>query len=97
MQGWGANRHHNMVDLESTLRGVNRKLSRDCSTSTLANSPISYPSDQSNITEQPRAVEPAWQLRDVEVNRILKIYDPVNERMPLGMNTREAARLAFRP
>jgi len=99
LQGWGANRHHNMVDLESTLRGVNRKLSRDCSTSTLANAPISYPSDQSNITEQPRAVQPAWQLRDAEVNRILKVYDPVNEHLPFqhAMNTREAARLAFRP
>lgn len=72
MQFWGANRHTNMVNLESDLKGMTRRLNRDMMDENdyrkhrVASAPI-----QSFRTEDPyvlesRASHPAWMYRDQE-------------------------------
>ena len=71
MQGWGANLRTNCVNLDSDLKGLGRQLNRDCvkennyKTHTPYSDPISYPNCQP-ITDQSRATNPAWMVRDKE-------------------------------
>ena len=72
MQKWGGNRMTNFVNLESDLMGLNKKLSKDCKGkdeydfNSIKSSKINYPVNDSTITEQPRATNPAWTARDLE-------------------------------
>ena len=78
LQGFGGNVSANVVDINSTLLGVNKELTRDCSTywSVPSRDPnfndtykqFNYPVMTSAITDQPRAMNPAWQVRDLEQN-----------------------------
>ena len=71
MQGWGANLRTNCVNLDSSLKGLGRQLNRDCvgendyREHTAHSDAISYPSCQP-ITDQSRATNPAWMVRDRE-------------------------------
>jgi hypothetical protein len=73
LQFWGANRHNELVALEGELRGIGNRLT--CNTP--ANAPVprpnTYSSDESEVTAQPRATMPAWELRGVDHVR----WDPV--------------------
>lgn len=73
MQKWGANLTTNTINLESDLLGLSRKLNRDCidvnnyKKHEAETQPVFYPSC-GQVTEQPRAVMPAWTARDLEQN-----------------------------
>jgi len=74
IQKWGANFMTNSVNLESELKGI-RPLNNDClgkheySNYAVETQQIKYPDNSSMYTEQPRAVAPAWELRDEVCNR----------------------------
>ena len=75
MQKWGANLSQNKTELESDLKGITRKLNSDSieqnnyldynNNNNLYN-PNIYPLQNNEITHQPRATNPAWELRDQE-------------------------------
>ena len=66
LQKWGANLMTHPVQLESFLLGYEDKLNRDCSIQPkLPNSHLpNYPVNQNVYTDQPRSLQPAWELRD---------------------------------
>jgi hypothetical protein len=94
IQTWGGNLMTNCVDLESELRGVNRRANKDClgkDEYTKFNVPtqkISYPSNSSMFTEESRTIMPAWTARDLEqVNWYELPLDPQeNTCMPFQNN-----------
>ena len=81
LEKWGANLRTNTINLESSLRGIGRPLTRDCLISENVNylpnnDPIQYPSCQP-ITDQSRVTNPAWTTRDLEqVNWYILPLDP---------------------
>ena len=71
MQKWGANYSPNILHLENELRGMNMPLNRDESKFIYKKAAIKkpdYPTAKA-VTEQSRAVLPAWIHRDQELNR----------------------------
>ena len=70
-QKWGANLWTNTIDLQSSLRGIDRKISRDCLgkdeyKKQHNSAPIKYPICNEMTTEQSRAIMPAWTARELE-------------------------------
>ena len=71
LQKWGGNLRTNVIEIEESLKGLNRKLNRDCLAENnyqnfSANSAsVQYP-EHGMFTEQPRAIMPAWNLRGIE-------------------------------
>jgi hypothetical protein len=98
IQTWGGNLMTNFVDLESELRGVNRRANKDClgkDEFTRFNVPtqrVSYPSNSVLYTEESRTIMPAWTARDLEqVNwGILPLNPQENTCFPFenNLNTR---------
>lgn len=98
IQTWGGNLMTNCVDLESELRGVNRRANKDClgkDEFTRFNVPtqrVSYPSNSVLYTEESRTIMPAWTARDLEqVNwGILPLNPQENTCFPFenNLNTR---------
>ena len=82
IQKWGANLRTNTIHLESELRGVNRRLNKDClgkdnyQNYNVPNQAIQYPTCVNVTTEQSRATNPAWWYRDLEQNNFE--YPPLN-------------------
>jgi hypothetical protein len=75
-QKWGANLYTDAVQLESSLWGINRNLSKDClgkdeyqKFSVPSAKPLSYPVNHSLFTEQSRAIMPPWTVFDQPQNR----------------------------
>ena len=77
MQKFGANLSHNLVDINSSLLGLNQVLSHDQSKPNNGRagnsepfndtfSKILFPSFEKAVTDQPRMMTPAWALRDQE-------------------------------
>ena len=95
MQKWGGNLQTNTINLESSMLGMNRPLDRDYVNKTDISLPVSnkiqYTSCQP-FTEQPRATEPAWMVRDLEQNhfQILHLDPQENTCIPFqtNLNTR---------
>lgn len=73
LQKWGANLQTNTINLESELLGLGRNLNRDCQSvnrydlKTVDSKKVQYPSCQP-FTDQTRASNPAWTVRDIEQN-----------------------------
>jgi hypothetical protein len=74
-QKWGGNLWTNSIDIQSSLLGIDKQLSRDCinqakfKRQTVYSSPIDYPiCDTFLTTEQSRAIMPAWTARDLPQN-----------------------------
>lgn len=71
LQKWGGNLRTNIIEIEESLKGLNRKLNRDCLAENnyinfLPNSSsVEYP-EHGMFTEQPRTIMPAWNLRGVK-------------------------------
>ena len=71
LQKWGANLMTNTINLESSLFGLDRNLTRDCNPQNnykdvnIPTSPIEYPVC-SPFTDQSRVTNPAWWYRDLE-------------------------------
>jgi hypothetical protein len=70
-QKWGGNLWTNSTDLQSSLMGLDKRLGRDiagCQEQQTrfvpASVPVSYPTCEDLNTDQSRAVNPAWMLRD---------------------------------
>jgi hypothetical protein len=74
MQKWGANLRNNTVNLESDLRGLSRKLNRDCvgmnehAAHAASTTPNTYRNEEPFI-EESRATHPAWMYKDLEQSR----------------------------
>jgi hypothetical protein len=72
IQTWGGNLMTNCIDLESELRGVNKRINKDClgkDEYTRYNVPtnkITYPTNKNLYTEESRTIMPAWTARDLE-------------------------------
>ena len=71
LQKFGANISSNIVDVNSNLKGIDRQLDRDCidNSNKLSDGLYfrdNFPTLASAVTDQPRAMLPAWQLRDLE-------------------------------
>ena len=77
IQKWGANFSTNMMDINSDLRGMTRPLNKDfieineykkfSVTPNLANA---NPAVVNYITDETRATNPAWVLKEKEMNRM---------------------------
>jgi hypothetical protein len=73
LQKWGGNLRTNTIEIENSLKGLNRKLNRDClkednyKNYTPNTNKINYP-NYGMFTEQPRAIMPAWTIRGQEQN-----------------------------
>lgn len=88
MQKFGANLSHNLVDINSSLLGLNEILSRDqikANNGRSGNSEpfndtfskINFPSFEKAVTDESRMMMPAWALRDQEqVNWQYLHYNP---------------------
>jgi hypothetical protein len=72
IQTWGGNLMTNCIDLESELRGVSKRINKDClgkDEYTKYNVPtnqINYPTNKNLYTEESRTIMPAWTARDLE-------------------------------
>jgi hypothetical protein len=69
LQAWGANRHDQLVTVESELRGIGIPLSKDMKAAQPKARPITYATDDSEVTAVPRSCMPAWELRGTESYR----------------------------
>lgn len=85
LQKFGANLSNNLVDINSSLLGIDKKLSRhycnkdNYNTNKLNNnfSKILFPDYKEAITDESRATMPAWNLRDQEnINSTYLHYNP---------------------
>jgi hypothetical protein len=90
-QKWGANLMTNRVNLESELFGVNKRLNRDSTiyqSYSVSSKPILYPTCSQTITEESRAIMPAWTARDLEQNHryILPLNPQENVCIPFQNN-----------
>jgi hypothetical protein len=71
LQKWGGNLMTNTINLESSLFGLDRNLSKDCNPQNnykdvnIPTSQIEYPSC-APFTDQSRVTNPAWWYRDLE-------------------------------
>ena len=73
-QKWGGNLHTNSIAIESSLRGLERTLTRDCKASVLPPSElIDYPVYGKELTSESRVIAPVWNVREIEQNR----WDPL--------------------
>ena len=83
LQKFGANLSSNVVDINSMLAGVNKQLNRDQYVKNTRDprfyphySEYNFPVIKKAITDQPRATNPAWELRGIEQNNLA--YLPTN-------------------
>jgi len=76
-QKWGGNLWTNQVDIESTFRGIDKSVGRDCINEKkrfdLNTYKIEYPELNSFLTtDQSRSTMPAWMLRDMPQTQVLE-------------------------
>jgi len=98
LQKWGGNLRTNTINLESSLLGINKPISRDIlkkdnyKNFEASSSQINYPSNNSFYTEETRTTTPAWWFRDKEQNNFnyLPINPQINTCLPFqnNLNTR---------
>lgn len=63
---WGANLRTNMIDIENQMKGLTKPLSRDCyENPAVSSGEVQYPSCSVG-TDETRASNPAWNLRENE-------------------------------
>jgi hypothetical protein len=82
MQKWGGNLQSNTINLESDLMGLTRPLTLDCNEKNnfekhkVNSERLNFPS-QKPFVEQPRAINPAWTVLEVEQNNFeYPFFDP---------------------
>nr|QFG75123.1 MAG: hypothetical protein [Megaviridae environmental sample] len=84
LQKNGANMRTNSLNIENSLLGLNKPLTKDCILYT-ADNPISYNVQVGNqlpYTEQSRAIMPAWTARNLEQNNFdVLLHDPQRHSM----------------
>lgn len=92
VQKWAANLGSNTTDLESDLRGINRKLSRDNISKTPSSFAQSY-GTQAAFVDETRASLPAWTLRDLENPRWTTSFHDVQSKTEIPFQTKESTRI----
>jgi len=95
IQKWGANLSNNTTDLESDLRGINRKLARG---TVVYNSvtPSTYTRQygtQSAFVDESRSSLPAWTLRDLEHPRWNTSFHDVQSKTETPFANQESTRI----
>ena len=82
LQCFAGNISANMVDINSNLLGVNKQLDRDTSVRNTRDPYFNdtykqyvYPEFTSAITDEPRTMNPAWQVRDLEQNNWTYLHE----------------------
>ena len=107
LQKFGANLSRNVVDINSELLGVNKQLDRDHFVKntrdpkfTLYYDKYVFPSFNKEITHQPRATEPAWQIRGLETcNWDYPLFDPqkhIERNFANNINSRQLEKDQYR-
>jgi hypothetical protein len=94
IQKWGGNLMTNTIDLESSLKGINRNLNRDClgkneyTQYDVPSQKVYYPKNKTLMTDESRATHPAWWYRDLEHNNFQYLHlDPqANITLPFNNN-----------
>lgn len=79
IQKWGGTSYTNMIDVDSSLRCMDKQLKCDVfqKSKLPSSSPIHYPSTNLLYTENSRTICPAWNLKGVEVVKSdFLYYDP---------------------
>jgi len=82
IQGWGGNLMTNSIEIESSLKGYNKPISKDClgkdeyTKFNVNSQPIHYPTNTTMYTEESRTIMPAWTARDLE--QVDWYYLPLN-------------------
>jgi hypothetical protein len=97
VQKWAANLGNNTTDLESDLRGINRKLGRG-NVEYASKTPASYTQSygtQAAFVDETRASLPAWTLRDLENNRwnTNTSFHDVQSKTEIPFQTKESTRI----
>lgn len=95
IQKWGANLGNNTTDLESDLRGINRKLTR-AAVEYQSLTPSSYTKSygtQSAFVDETRATLPAWTLRDLEHPRWTTSFHDVQSKIEVPFKNQESTRI----
>ena len=95
VQKWAANLGNNTADLESDLRGINRKLTRD-NVEYKSITPASYAKSygtQSTFVDETRATLPAWTLRDLEYPRWTTSFHDVQSKTEVPFQNQESTRI----
>ena len=76
-QKWAGNLLTHSVDIQSSMLGLDKTVNRDCLITTGSNCgrplkpeiiarPIDYPTSRALTTDQSRATDPAWMVRDMD-------------------------------
>ena len=95
IQKWGANLSNNTTDLESDLRGINRKLARGTA-EYKSMTPSTYTRQygtQSAFVDETRASLPAWTLRDLEQPRWTTSFHDVQSKTETPFANQESTRI----
>ena len=106
LQGFGANISVNVIDINSMLLGVNKQYNKENPMVNTRDPYFNdtykrniYPELTSAVTDQPRAVNPAWQIRDLEQNNWAYLHtDPQRNTeisFPNNINARMAEKDAY--
>ena len=92
-QKWGGNVDKNIVDIQSTLLGLNKKINKDdvnqnqFQRQNLYSIPMSYPIHTNFLTtEQSRAIMPAWTAKDLQQNHSYILSENPQEHIEMPFN-----------
>ena len=107
LQNFGANLSVNVVDINSKLLGVSEQLSRDCIGATTRDAyfnpdykQMTFPSITHAVTDQPRTMMPAWELRGLDRNNwdfpLRNEQSNVEMRFANNINSRQDEKDAFK-
>ena len=98
IQKWGANLRTNKTDVESELKGINRRLEKECLLNTydkyyVQSQSISYPTCDILTTDQSRSSHPAWIVKDIESVPINLLFLQPQENCAFAFQNNIATRL----
>lgn len=103
-QKWGGNVWTNATDVQSSLMGLDKRISRDCKNdtsyrrNTIQTCPISYPvCDTFLTTEQSRAIMPAWTARDLTQNHAYILPNDPQQHCEIPFASYKSSRLKRQP
>lgn len=101
LQGFGGNVSTNVVDINSMLLGVNKQLDRDCSVLNTRDTNFNdtyklynFPVMTSAVTDQPRTMNPAWEIRNLEQNNWAYLHTNPQQNTEINFETNINSRMA---
>jgi hypothetical protein len=93
LQKWGANLHEDRIKVDSELKGLHYKLSRNPPTYHLTTTPLSYPDYNPEITSQPRSTHPVWNARDLPQFKPATLFFNPQENVELPFHANVSTRI----